>query len=113
MYVVAALLVAFWVVEPKRLYRDLRAGHQVQDWPLPTSPVVAMTTTSGLTVNVPNNPKPDWRTGAWNPPLVTTPYFDPGLQERVPGDPRHGFRTTTPAARRNGIPHRFEGYVIP
>jgi hypothetical protein len=111
-YVAAALLVAFWVVEPKRLYRDLRDRHPSLDWALPTPPIAERSTTSGLTVFVPIEKDVMWRNSTWNTPLVTTPYFDPGLKERVPGDPRHGFLTTTPPVGETGFRVDEEGHLI-
>jgi hypothetical protein len=43
-------------------------------------------TTSGLEIRVPRN---DAR--CWNAPLPCTPYFDPRLRQRVPGDLSKGF----------------------
>ena len=115
-YVAACVLVAFWVVEPKRLYRDLHDRHPSRDWTLPTPPVAARTTADGLTVYIPTEKDIMWRNSTWNTPLVTTPYFDAGLREgRASSRPqfrrlRHPTRTRAgPRARmRLSTPRRAE-----
>jgi hypothetical protein len=107
-----ALLVAFWALEPKRLIRDVRDRHPSTDWPLPIPPIAVMTTSSGLAVHVPIEKDPMWRMSTWNTPLVTTPYFDPGLRERVPGEPGRGFFTTTPPVGETGFRVDIKGHWI-
>ncbi len=63
----------------------------VLEWRRNTGPIQhkqleTRTTTSGLDVYVPVG---DFR--VWNAPLPCTPYFDPRLRERVPGDLSKGF----------------------
>ena len=70
-----------------------------QTWPLPAGPddgfydhwfvpYDEFVTVSGLQLNVPSGNG----TRCWQTPLPCTPYPDPHLEERVPGDLRHGFR---------------------
>ena len=107
-----ALLVAFWALEPKRLIRDVRDRHPERDWPLPVPPTAVMTTASGLVVHVPVEKDPMWRMSTWNTDLVTTPYFDYGLRERVPGEPARGFATSTPPVGETGFRVDEEGHLI-
>jgi len=57
-----------------------------------TGPLATMTTASGLQVHVPVEGYQVWRA-----PLPSTPYFNPDLRLRVPGDLSAGFTVLPPA----------------
>ena len=66
----------------------LPAGPERGFYPLPAVSYDEFTTEAGLTLNVPVGDVPQ----CWRIALPCTPYPDPKLEARVPGDLRHGFR---------------------
>ncbi len=64
------------------------AGPERGFYPIPPVPQKLYTTDSGLTLHVPTHDAPQ----CWRSPLPCTPYPNPRLEARVPGELRHGFR---------------------
>ena len=71
----------------------LPAGPERGFHPLPPVPHNEYVTDSGLTLNVPAYNMPQ----CWRIPLPCTPYPNPNVEARVPGELRHGFQVSVSA----------------
>ncbi|MCY3779675.1 MAG: hypothetical protein OXG78_05145 [Chloroflexi bacterium] len=90
-FVITALCtayVAFLIIQLKSY--PLPAGPDRGFYPLPPVSHEEYATDSGLTLNVPA----DGASQCWRIPLPCTPYPNPNLETRVPGELRHGFRVS-------------------